>query len=245
MYYMNMLPHQIRDAIKKNIPLALPLGVIEYHAEHLPLGVDTHTVVGLLEKIEKEAPEKIIVLPTFYYGTASYAVAGPEQRGTINVDAMHVCKVAEDIFKSLLRTGFRNIHAFIVHQSEGFIQGMPTDLAFRFAGRRVIFDFLEKQEGEGWWGNEKRKSYYEGDNPFDWIQVHPYRTEENSRKYPDDHAGKCETSVMQAMYPAMVDMTHFSDEMWYARDAIDASPEYGKLIIETAAEDMKNVLFGS
>jgi cephalosporin-C deacetylase-like acetyl esterase len=38
MQYLNMLPYQVRTAIDKNYPVVLPLGVIEYHAEHLPLG---------------------------------------------------------------------------------------------------------------------------------------------------------------------------------------------------------------
>ena len=40
MQYLKMLPYQIREAIDKNVPVVLPLGVVEYHAEHLPLGVD-------------------------------------------------------------------------------------------------------------------------------------------------------------------------------------------------------------
>jgi creatinine amidohydrolase/Fe(II)-dependent formamide hydrolase-like protein len=54
----------------------------------------------------------------------------------------------------LLRIGFRNIHAVIHHQTENFVAGMPTDLAFKLAGRQVIFDFLERQHDEGWRGKE-------------------------------------------------------------------------------------------
>ena len=61
---------------------------------------------------------------------------------------------AEELFFSLLRIGFRNIHAIIHHQTENFAAGMPTDLAFRTGGRQAIFRFLEKEHGEGWWGNE-------------------------------------------------------------------------------------------
>ena len=144
-----MLPYQIRKAIERNDPAALPLGVVEYHAEHLPLGVDCFTCINALERIEKRRPE-LVVLPPFYYGSASLAVAAPEGNGTVHVDSLRLIPVAEDIFRGLLRVGFRNIHAFIAHQTEEFEQGMPTDLAFRTAAKRVIFEWLEKESGEGW-----------------------------------------------------------------------------------------------
>ena len=81
MQYLNMLPSQLREAIDKNYPVALPLGVIEYHAEHLPFGVDCFTCIDAINRIEKRRPE--LVLPPFYYGAASLAVAKPERNGTI------------------------------------------------------------------------------------------------------------------------------------------------------------------
>ena len=133
MQYLKMLPYQVREAIKNNTPVALPLGVIEYHAEHLPLGTDCFTCMEAIRRVEERHPD-LVVLPPFYSGCASLAVASPEARGTVHVDGAHIIPVAEDIFRGLLRVGFRNIHAFIAHQTEEFTQGMPTDLTFRFAG---------------------------------------------------------------------------------------------------------------
>jgi hypothetical protein len=66
---------------------------------------------------------------------------------------------AEELFHGLLRVGFRNIHCYIHHQTENFAAGMPTDLAFRFAGRQAIFRVLEKERGEGWWGDRGMADY--------------------------------------------------------------------------------------
>ena len=44
MRYEMMLPHQIRMAIAENWPVVLPLGVLEYHGEHLAVGMDTLAV---------------------------------------------------------------------------------------------------------------------------------------------------------------------------------------------------------
>ncbi|HOK57031.1 MAG TPA: creatininase family protein, partial [bacterium] len=150
MRYENMFPEQIREAIKKNIPIVLPVGVIEYHSEHLCIGVDTLLVLKALEEIEKEM--EIIILPPFYYGCASYAVEPPEGNGTIHIKPEVIYKFAKNLFENLLRVGFRNIYVIIHHQSENFIAGMPTDLAFKLAARESIFEFLEKRYGEGWWG---------------------------------------------------------------------------------------------
>lgn len=229
MRYELMLPHQIRKAIAENWPVALPLGVLEYHGEHMAVGMDTLAVIKTLELFEKE--RDIVILPPFYYGAASYTVAAPEGSGSVQVGGNALASFGEELFYSLLRIGFRNIHAIIHHQTENFAAGMPTDLAFKTAGRQAIFRFLEKERGEGWWGSEAMASYYaehaEGANFFNWVQVHPLMSA--AMKYPFDHAGIGETSLMLALCPEAVDASHFEDnKSWYTATAKDASAELGQ-----------------
>ena len=66
MRYEKMFPHQIRAAINKHWPVILPLGVLEYHGEHLCVGLDTLVVVKSIELLEGEI--NMVVLPPFYYG---------------------------------------------------------------------------------------------------------------------------------------------------------------------------------
>jgi creatinine amidohydrolase len=229
MRYEMMLPHHIRTAIAENWPVVLPLGVLEYHGEHMAVGMDTLAVIKLLEIIESEG--NIVILPPFYYGASSYAVEPPEGNGSVHVDATSLVPFAQDLFRSLLRIGFRNIHFFIHHQTENFAAGMPTDLAFKFAARQSIFDFLAKQRGEGWWGSEQMANYYSEQalaaDPFNWIKGHPLMTPEIIRQYPFDHAGEGETSLLMALCPEGVDMGKFSAEKWYSRSAAHASAELG------------------
>lgn len=231
MRYELMLPHQIRKAIAENWPVVLPLGVLEYHGEHMAVGMDTLAVTRMLDLIEQEMD--IVILPHFYYGAASYAVEKPEGNGSVQVGGGVLTPFAEKLFFSLLRIGFRNIHAFIHHQTENFAAGMPTDLAFKSAGRQATFQFLEKESGEGWWGDEKMAAYYaehaEGRNPFNWIRVHPLMTPEIIADYPFDHAGIGETSLMMALCPEAVDMDRFDDNKgWYTATAKDASAKLGE-----------------
>ncbi|MBA3516234.1 MAG: creatininase family protein [Rhizobiales bacterium] len=226
-----MLPHQIRTAIAENWPVVLPLGVLEYHGEHLVVGMDTLAVVKALEILDAEM--NLVLLPPFPYGAASYAVAGPGGNGSLHVGADKLFAFAQDLFRGLLRIGFRNIHFVIHHQTENFAAGMPTDLAFKLAARQAIFAFLEHERGEGWWGKADMADYYArhatGDDPFNWIKGHPLMTPEIIRQFPFDHAGQGETSLMMALCPEAVDIARLSDPPWYAASAGQASAELGAI----------------
>jgi creatinine amidohydrolase/Fe(II)-dependent formamide hydrolase-like protein len=229
MRYEMMLPHQLRTAIAERWPVVLPVGVLEYHGEHLALGLDTLVVVKAVEALESEM--NLVILPAFYYGASSYAVAPPQGMGSVHVGADKIAPFAQDLFTGLLRIGLRNIHAIVHHQTENFVAGMPTDLAFKFAARQAIFAFLERERGEGWWGAEASRDYYAahatGDDPFNWIKTHPLMDADIIAQYPFDHAGIGETSLLMAFAPEGVDMTHLDAKPWYLRDAPEASLELG------------------
>ena len=118
MRYELMLPHRIRKAIEERWPVVLPLGVLEYHGEHMGVGMDTLAVIKVLDIVENEMD--LVILPPFYYGAASYAVEPPEGNGSLHVDAGGLYPFAQELFRGLLRIGFRNIHFFIHHQTENF-----------------------------------------------------------------------------------------------------------------------------
>jgi creatinine amidohydrolase/Fe(II)-dependent formamide hydrolase-like protein len=246
MRYEMMLPHQIRKAIAEAWPVVLPLGVLEYHGEHMAVGMDTLAVTGVLEILEKDMD--LVVVPPFYYGAASYAVEPPEGNGTLHVDADALAPFAKALFLGLLRIGFRNIHAVVHHQTENFAAGMPTDLAFKFAARQAIFAFLERERGEGWWGNETMADYYArqatGADPFNWIKCHPLMPPEVLAAYPFDHAGQGETSLMLALQPEGVDLARLSDDKWYARSAREASAELGRKGRDAMVSSLKVALRG-
>jgi creatinine amidohydrolase/Fe(II)-dependent formamide hydrolase-like protein len=244
MRYELMLPHQIRQAIDSNVPLVLPMGVLEYHGEHLAVGMDTLVVVRALEILEQEMP--LVILPAFYYGSASYVVEAGLRNGTIQVDCEELLPFAQGLFRSLLKIGFRNIHGIIHHQSENFAAGMPTDLAFKTSAKKAIFDYLERERGEGWWGQNEMSDYYDqhekGVNPFNWIRFHPLMDEQMQKEYPFDHAGVGETSLMMSLCPEGVDMKRFKDEKWYSRTARDATKEFGDTARERILNHLRSIL---
>jgi creatinine amidohydrolase len=244
MRYELMLPHQIRVAIDENWPCVLPLGVLEFHGEHLAVGMDTLVVLRTIELLEQEMD--LVILPPFYYGAGSYVVEPPERNGTVNVDSGELLPFARGLFRSLLRIGFRNIHFFIHHQSENFEAGMPTDLAFKLGARQAIFGFLERERGEGWWGSSSMADYYnaheQGENPFNWIRGHPLMDDGIIQEYPFDHAGQGETSLLMALCPEAVDMERLTTSSWYVKSAGEASPELGKRGRNLVLDHMRRVL---
>lgn len=244
MRYELMRPEQIRAAIREGWPAVLPVGVLEYHAEHLPVGVDGLIVEGCLARLADEID--LVTLPTFWYGAASHAVAAPEGTGTVHVDSDALVPVARQIVAGLLRVGFRDIRVLIHHQTENFAAGMPTDLAFRLGARQAVFAHLEAERGEGWWGQAEAAGYYAahraGTDPFNWVKVHPMLTAEAIARYPFDHAGEGETAFMLALAPDTVAMPPPADGPWYARGAAGATASLGERGVALVLDHLRAVL---
>lgn len=243
MRYELMLPHEIRTAIEERVPVVLPLGVLEYHGEHMAVGMDTLAVTEILALLERELP--LVILPPFYYGAASYAVEPPEGNGSVQVGES-LLGFARELFTGLLRIGFRNIHFIIHHQSENFSAGMPTDLAFKLGARQAIFAFLERERGEGWWGKGDMSDYYAeheaGEDPFNWIKGHPLMSAAVTAKYPFDHAGVGETSLMLELRPGTVEIERIDAGKWYTASAREASQELGRKGRELILDHLRSVL---
>jgi len=62
---------KIKEQEEKNVPVLLPLGVIEEHGPHLPLGTDIYTSCTICRNVHKKATEmekECIIAPPFYWG---------------------------------------------------------------------------------------------------------------------------------------------------------------------------------
>ena len=241
MQFERMRPPEIRDAVARGLPFVLPIGVQEYHGEHLPVGMDLLAVTETLARLGDE----IVLLPAFAWGAASHAVAAPLGTGTVHVESPALLPFARALFAGLLATGLRNIHGVIHHQTENFAQGMPTDLAFRLAAREAVFAHLEATRGPGWWGKGEMADYYEGhaagDNPFNWISIHPLLPQGHA--YIFDHAGEGETSLMLALAPSTVDMAACEvNDTWYTATAQRATAATGEAGVAIMLAHLRRVL---
>ena len=237
---------ELRQAVADRLPLVIPAGTIEYHGEHLGLGCDTLVVVRALERVERDVP--MVIAPAFWYGTSSYAVAGPES-GTISVDNDRLAAHAKDVLGGFLAIGFRQIVVVIHHQYEGGAE-LPLTLAFKKAGAELVFEHLERTQGRGWWGNDANRAFYEGlaeaDCPWNWIRVIPLMHPDVQRATGYDHAGQHESSLLWALCPEAVDMdARATNTAWYTESADRASLEQGQRMVDLIVEQIATELGGA
>ena len=226
---------------KEEIKFILPLGAIEEHGYHLPLGTDSFQAVRIAEMAAQKVPGTI-VLPAMNYG---FCVDTMNYCGTISASAQTICSMVSDIAESLYRHGFRTL---VVFNSHGGNKGV-ADTAIRQAllhlntpGRPLEDNFnlyvLNSFERTG----QEIKTMLEG------------------RDY--GHACEMETSVMLALAPDMVNMKRAVEEymtgdsytVWRLRDmkkvsgsgvhgaANKANVEKGKKIVALLVEDLVNLL---
>ena len=244
MQMTEMFYKELEDCKKRKVPFIIPIGTIEYHAQHASCGTDTMVINGVLRELEKT--KEIVICPPIWYGVASYAVAGP-QSGTIHVDVDVYEAYIYNVLKSMIYGGVKNIYCVAHHQTEeaGL---MPMTLACHKAAKKVLMEYMEDTRGLGWWGNNDFKDYYKNletdDNPLSYIKVIPLLSAEAQRKCGGfDHAGKFETSLVYALYPESVDLerTRYKTE-WFAESAKEANIELGNYMVQCAIESLQKTI---
>ena len=97
---------QVNDAVKKKLPVVVPIGSIEQHGPHLPLDVDMLEVTAVAHAAARLIPNNVLVLPTQVNGYTGHVMDFP---GTINIHFEHLIHFMVDIGKSLAYHGFKKI----------------------------------------------------------------------------------------------------------------------------------------
>jgi len=238
---------QIEKAAKERAIVLFPVGVIEEHGPHLPLGVDTYGAYLRAKMIKGELEKKgiqTLIVPPFYWGinNATGAFAG-----SFTVREETMMNVLWDTMACLKRWGFEKVffinqHGDVDHHRPMFkaIQKARADFGIR--AYWIIEDDLAKRHG--FTGREH------------YILI--YKQEPSPPpKYLDIHAGGAETSIMWHYFPGLVDLEiwktlkstnlTFQDMMVWVRgwedarkvtpqgyfgEVATASPEQGKKLLE-------------
>lgn len=82
-------------------PVALlPLGAVEQHSRHLPLGTDSLIVEAVAEGVEARMPKKVLLMPTIRVGASDHHLAMPGSvsvgsRAIADAAARHVLSLAD------------------------------------------------------------------------------------------------------------------------------------------------------
>lgn len=244
MELINMFNDQIEDAVKRNVPFVIPIGTIEYHANHASCGTDTMVITGCLRELEKE--KEIVICPPIWYGVASMAVCGPRP-GHVHVNEDAYAEYLYCIMKSFIEGGVKNIYLIPHHQTAN--AGLrPMTIACHKAAQKATMEYMEKTIGDGWWGSGKNSDYYSimgtKEDPLSYIKVIPLIGADAQKKCGGfDHAGKWETSLMMGTWPKNVDLSRCElNTEWFAESAKEASEEIGCHMVECTLEWLRAMI---
>ncbi|MCD6323710.1 MAG: creatininase family protein [Desulfurococcales archaeon] len=96
---------EIREYLTEGAVALLPVGSVEQHGPHLPVGTDFIVAEAVAELAAKEVIEggvKALLLPTITYGLSSMWVAYP---GTVTLRTETFLNLIKDVLKSVIKAG--------------------------------------------------------------------------------------------------------------------------------------------
>lgn len=108
-------PSQFENAARAVPIVYIPLGLIEWHGQHLPLGTDALKAHAILVKCAEKHGG--LVYPPLYFPSSTYAEGMFQEE-----DLEHKVPILSDLFLSLKRTGFRVIMAVSGHNTNEQIE---------------------------------------------------------------------------------------------------------------------------
>ncbi len=126
------------DALDRDATvLVVPIGSVEQHGRHMPLGTDSMLAHGVaLGAAARLAPGSIAVLPPPWYGYSPHHMRFP---GTVTLSVATLSALVGDIVGSVVAHGFRRIVLVNGHGGNaGIVDVLSADLGARHAGAARI-----------------------------------------------------------------------------------------------------------
>jgi creatinine amidohydrolase len=187
---------EYRDRLtSENPPVFLPVGALEQHGPHLPLGTD-----GLLSTAVAAAVAAAlggIVAPGLAYGYKSQPKCGGGQHfcGTTSLDAATLIGQVEDTVREFLRHGVRKLVVVNGHYENQWFLIEGIDLALRAAGPDAMLQVM-------------RLEYWDFCTAGMLAEIFP----EGFPGFALEHAAVIETSLMLHFHPDLVRLDRIPDD---------------------------------
>ncbi len=184
MQWENLTSDEFAAAVQKTVVCILAMGVVERHSTHLPLGTDY--LSGHAVACLAAEDEPAVVFPPFYFGQIYEARCFP---GTITVKPTLLLDLVQGVLDEIGRNGFKKIILYNAH-----------------GGNDQFLPFLTQCS---LWEQKPYSIYlYTGElSPEHEREWHALlETSEHG------HACECESSVLMASYPELVDPQKVSSE---------------------------------
>lgn len=236
-FYEELTPRKFRERIAEAPIAYLPLGTLEWHGEHLPIGSDGLQPRGFFEMLAREAGG--IVFPMLFLGPDNVEVVdGKEYYGmdrgnflkdpkvqyprqqfdgsAYYVNDLLFDEIIDATMKQIKRAGFKIVVAHGHGPSNWALQRMTDSLEKKYVLKIINCQGLINEEEKG---------------------------------FMVDHAAMNETSIMMALYPNLVQMDNLPSDSteWPAgvggKDPRKfASVELGKEILNKHLDKMTHIL---
>lgn len=217
------------DRLADQRTFVLPVGILEEHGPHLPLGTDIFQAEAVVN--EAAARADAVVLPTLNYGNCHSTRPFP---GSISLSFDTLRSVGTEVLEELARHGVSSLAIVSGHAGGGHMR------ALKAAGRSVIADHPELRVALL---SEWDVLFGHGGERFDGVEV----------PEADGHAGTMETARIQHLHPNLVrdrPGEHLPEEEGfeltptpeasmpdgYIGDPSAATPELGELLHSLAVE---------
>ena len=228
--YEDLLPHQFRLRLAECPVAYLPLGTLEWHGEHLPLGSDAIISHGLMIK----AAEKLggIVMPPIYVGPdrSQLQLNGSQLQGMDTAD---------------VTTPHRQLDGSCYWVSEGLFMSLIDNIIeqLKRAGFKVVF-----ADGHGPSRNSWVNHLIEREVRFGLKLLGVTKDFRKSWQSQMDHAAENETSLVMALRPDLVDLSQLPEDksVWPqgvgGSDPRQANAIAGQSYLKSSIETLRQAL---
>jgi creatinine amidohydrolase len=137
--FMKNTSLEIEEAVRKGAVVLLPIGQVEEHGPHLPVGTDTYIAEGVAQKVAEALQGEIpvLVMPAVW---STYSVdALGKWPGLIKVKTRTVIDLVHDIVASLLKMGFTKVILMNGHgNNPGILDVALRELADEFEAAPIL-----------------------------------------------------------------------------------------------------------
>jgi len=143
---------EVAEYLKRSQVIIIPVGSIEQHGEHLPLGTDTMVAEAIAQSVAEQAG--VLTAPAVSYGWSPHHMVLP---GTVTIRPEVLIEYLYDVIESLAQHGFKK---FLLLNGHRIVNISWMQIAGERAKRKLAVDVLvadpaylskelAKQEGMG------------------------------------------------------------------------------------------------
>lgn len=194
---------EIEEKSKAKVPVLFPLGVIEEHGPHLPLGTDIYLSYAICKKIKETLNKQktdCLIVPPYYWGINHCTGAFP---GTFSLKPETLTMVLNDIFENLHQFGFDQVYCVNQHGDAMHVSTIINSIKISNEKYNMNIRILMEPYDLYLYGLSGKENFIMLDNAEYSPELFG-EDDKNEKDLLDIHAGALETAAMEYFYPDAV-----------------------------------------